>query len=186
MIQGNGNNMARVTIEDCLNAIEGHFNVAKIASRRAHKLEFGATSELEKMRDKNTVLALREIAAKKVDKSILDEPLDDLMKVDQPSASALELGEANKPTETNEPSLAAQVQPSDVGQMVADVEKYSDMNEQDKPDLPDQEKQEESTSPVIAQSHTEQEQDINQEEDPIATQLADEETDKPKTLEEDS
>jgi DNA-directed RNA polymerase subunit omega len=54
--------MARVTIEDCLDNIENRFKLVLLASKRARQLEKGADEFLPRGKDKDTVLALREIA----------------------------------------------------------------------------------------------------------------------------
>ena len=55
--------MARVTIEDCLENVENRFKLVLLASTRARQLSQGATEFLPRGKDKDTVLALREIAA---------------------------------------------------------------------------------------------------------------------------
>jgi DNA-directed RNA polymerase subunit omega len=55
--------MARVTIEDCLEHVENRFKLVLLASTRARQLSQGATEFLPRAKDKDTVLALREIAA---------------------------------------------------------------------------------------------------------------------------
>jgi DNA-directed RNA polymerase subunit omega len=55
--------MARVTIEDCLENIENRFKLVLLASKRARQLSKGADAFLPRGKDKDTVLALREIAA---------------------------------------------------------------------------------------------------------------------------
>ncbi|MEI7796290.1 MAG: DNA-directed RNA polymerase subunit omega [Methylococcaceae bacterium] len=55
--------MARVTIEDCLHNIENRFKLVLLASTRARQLSHGATEFVPRNRDKDTVVALREIAA---------------------------------------------------------------------------------------------------------------------------
>jgi DNA-directed RNA polymerase subunit omega len=64
--------MARVTVEDCLDKLDNRFQLVLVATRRARQLARGADSLLEWENDKPTVLALREIAAGHVDRSILD------------------------------------------------------------------------------------------------------------------
>lgn len=67
--------MARITVEDCLENVDNRFNLVLIASKRARQLAEGYQSELEVENDKNTVLALREIAAGLVNSDILiDKP----------------------------------------------------------------------------------------------------------------
>lgn len=63
--------MARITVEDCLRLIPNRFELVMVAVKRARQLEEGETSTLDRENDKSTVLALREIAAGKVDTSIL-------------------------------------------------------------------------------------------------------------------
>jgi DNA-directed RNA polymerase subunit omega len=55
--------MARVTVEDCLNHVDNRFNLVLLASKRVRQLERGADEFLPRGKDKDTVLALREIAA---------------------------------------------------------------------------------------------------------------------------
>ena len=55
--------MARVTIEDCLEHVENRFKLVLLASTRARQLSHGATEFVPRGKDKDTVLALREIAA---------------------------------------------------------------------------------------------------------------------------
>jgi DNA-directed RNA polymerase subunit omega len=54
--------MARVTIEDCLENVENRFKLVLLASTRARQLSHGAQEFLPRNKDKDTVLALREIA----------------------------------------------------------------------------------------------------------------------------
>lgn len=66
--------MARITVEDCLENVENRFELVMIASRRARQLQTGGKDPLvPEDNDKPTVLALREIAAGKIDVSILSE-----------------------------------------------------------------------------------------------------------------
>ena len=57
--------MARVTIEDCIKEVDNTFDICCIASKRARDISQGAELLLES-KNKPTVAALREIAAKKV------------------------------------------------------------------------------------------------------------------------
>ncbi len=54
--------MARVTIDDCLDNIENRFELVLLASKRVRQLEKGADELVSRENDKDTVLALREIA----------------------------------------------------------------------------------------------------------------------------
>ena len=67
--------MARVTVEDCLHAVDNRFELVLVASKRAPQLAKGISEPLvEVNNDKPTVLALREIAAGLVTKDILAQP----------------------------------------------------------------------------------------------------------------
>ncbi|MEY4768471.1 MAG: hypothetical protein RL637_1110 [Pseudomonadota bacterium] len=54
--------MARVTIEDCLEKVNNRFNLVLLASQRARQLSHGADEFVKRGKNKDTVLALREIA----------------------------------------------------------------------------------------------------------------------------
>ena len=59
--------MARVTVEDCINVIESRFELILIAAERSRSLSKGSEPLLDRDRDKNPVVALREIAEQKLD-----------------------------------------------------------------------------------------------------------------------
>ena len=67
--------MARVTVEDCLEVVGNRFELVVMASKRARQLAKGVNSVLEGVdpSDKPTVLALREIAARKIDQVTIDQ-----------------------------------------------------------------------------------------------------------------
>lgn len=54
--------MARITVEDCIDKFPSRFELVLVASQRARKLHSGDEATVEKDNDKNTVIALREIA----------------------------------------------------------------------------------------------------------------------------
>jgi len=58
--------MARVTIEDCIKKVSNPFDLVLYASQRAKELNQGEATDLDKENDKNTVIALREIAQEKI------------------------------------------------------------------------------------------------------------------------
>lgn len=59
--------MARVTVEDCLDKVENRFQLVLVASKRARQLALGTEPLVAWENDKPTVVALREIAAHKID-----------------------------------------------------------------------------------------------------------------------
>ena len=54
--------MARITVEDCIDKFPSRFELVLVASNRARKLHAGENPTVEIDNDKNTVIALREIA----------------------------------------------------------------------------------------------------------------------------
>jgi len=56
--------MARVTVEDCVDKIPNRFDLVLMAGYRARQLSGGSEPLVDRDRDKNPVVALREIAAK--------------------------------------------------------------------------------------------------------------------------
>ena len=64
--------MARITVDDCMKLISNRFELTLAATYRARQLTNGATPHVEPDKDKVTVIALREIAAGKVGKEMLN------------------------------------------------------------------------------------------------------------------
>ncbi len=58
--------MARITVEDCLEKVENQYDLVLLAKERTSQLNSGAEMLVEADNDKNTVIALREIADGKV------------------------------------------------------------------------------------------------------------------------
>ena len=67
--------MARVTTEDCVEQLPNRFELIMLASQRARKIGAGGTITLPRDNDKNTVVALREIAEKTIDIEDLKEDM---------------------------------------------------------------------------------------------------------------
>lgn len=63
--------MARVTVEDCVEVVPNRFELVLLAAQRARSISTGAELTVDRDRDKNPVVALREIADQTV-------PLDGL------------------------------------------------------------------------------------------------------------
>ena len=107
--------MARVTVEDCVDKIPNRFDLVLLASQRARQISGGADVTIDRDRDKNPVVALREIAETTVKPKHLEEALiGNLQRVqveddDAPdevgslsaSAEALRLTAAAPPRNTN-------------------------------------------------------------------------------------
>ncbi len=58
--------MARVTVEDCIDKVTNRFDLVLLAAQRARAISGGAELTLDRDRDKNPVVALREIAEETV------------------------------------------------------------------------------------------------------------------------
>jgi DNA-directed RNA polymerase subunit omega len=70
--------MARVTVEDCLEHVDNRFQLVMLATKRARQIATkGAEPMVPPENDKPTVIALREIAAGLVSRSLLTEDLED-------------------------------------------------------------------------------------------------------------
>ncbi len=67
--------MARVTTEDCVGLIPNRFELVIYACRRARDIIAGSAITVEQENDKDTVIALREIADKKINVDELNESI---------------------------------------------------------------------------------------------------------------
>jgi DNA-directed RNA polymerase subunit omega len=87
--------MARVTVEDCIVQVPNRFELVMLSAHRARALASGAELKLERDRDKNPVVALREIAEEKLDLHGLEESLvkglQKRIEPDQPEEEVAEL-----------------------------------------------------------------------------------------------
>ena len=67
--------MARITVEDCIDKFDSRFELVLVASNRARKLHSGEEPTVERDNDKNTVIALREIADETISAEIFKQNL---------------------------------------------------------------------------------------------------------------
>jgi len=58
--------MARVTVEDCVDKVDSPYELVLVAKERATQLNSGIEPTLDRDNDKNTVIALREIAEENI------------------------------------------------------------------------------------------------------------------------
>jgi len=65
--------MARVTVEDCVDKVDSPYELVLVAKERATQLNSGIEPTLDRDNDKNTVIALREIAEENIQVSDLTE-----------------------------------------------------------------------------------------------------------------
>ena len=100
--------MARVTVEDCIVQVPNRFELVMFAAQRARDISAGAQITLDRDRDKNPVVALREIAETKLDQGVLRDALSSGMQkhadIDKPE-------EVNEMAELEQELAAALAQP---------------------------------------------------------------------------
>ena len=65
--------MARVTVEDCIDKVDSPYELVLVAKERATQLNTGIEPTLDRDNDKNTVIALREIAEENIKVNELTE-----------------------------------------------------------------------------------------------------------------
>ena len=98
--------MARVTVEDCVDKVPNRFELVLLASHRARTISAGAQIAVQRDNDKNPVVALREIAEKKIVADDLREDfihsMQKYVEVDEPEAEAVPM----LSTDTRMPVLA--------------------------------------------------------------------------------
>jgi DNA-directed RNA polymerase subunit omega len=84
--------MARVTVEDCIDKVENRFDLVLLAGHRARLISQGAPITIDRDKDKNPVVALREIADETLSPDDLKEDLihslQKHVEVDEPEAAA--------------------------------------------------------------------------------------------------
>ena len=87
--------MARVTVEDCIEKVDNRFELVLLAGHRARMISSGSPLTIARDRDKNPVVALREIADGRISPEDLKEDLiHSLQKhvdVDEPEAESVPL-----------------------------------------------------------------------------------------------
>ena len=87
--------MARVTVEDCIDKVENRFELVLLASHRARLISSGSPLTIDRDRDKNPVVALREIADETIAPDDLKEQLihslQKYVEVDEPEAETVPL-----------------------------------------------------------------------------------------------
>lgn len=84
--------MARVTVEDCVDKVPNRFDLVLLAAQRARQISGGAELTIDRDRDKNPVVALREIGDGAISPEDLHEDLihslQKYVEVDEPEEHA--------------------------------------------------------------------------------------------------
>ena len=92
--------MARVTVEDCVEKIPNRYELLLVAAQRAKDIESGSPIKVDRDNDKNSVVALREIAEGKADIEDLQKSLvmglQKYVEVEEPEEEELEILAAEK------------------------------------------------------------------------------------------
>jgi DNA-directed RNA polymerase subunit omega len=103
--------MARVTVEDCIDKVDNRFELILLSAHRARMIAAGAPLTIDRDRDKNPVVALREIADETIQPEDLKEEfihsLQKQVEVDEPDAQAA-------PVSTQQRAVVSQVDDSNV------------------------------------------------------------------------
>jgi DNA-directed RNA polymerase subunit omega len=98
--------MARVTVEDCIEKVDNRFELVLLASHRARMISAGSPLTIDRDRDKNPVVALREIADSTVSPEDLKEDLiHSLQKhvdVDEPETAAVPMLGGSSPSHADD------------------------------------------------------------------------------------
>ena len=109
--------MARVTVEDCVDKIPNRFDLVLLAAQRAREISGGAELTIERDRDKNPVVALREIAEQTVKPKELHEAVvTGLQKIlPDEEDEADEIGSLSQSAEAMRLSAAAPTRSTSIG-----------------------------------------------------------------------
>ncbi len=107
--------MARVTVEDCIDKVDNRFELILLASHRARMIASGAPLLVDRDKDKNPVVSLREIADEKLTPDDLKEDLihslQKHVEVDEPDVVVVPM--LNQPAAAAAPAMA-KVDDSDI------------------------------------------------------------------------
>ena len=131
--------MARVTVEDCVLQVPNRFDLVMLAAQRARDISSGAPLTIERDRDKNPVIALREIADQTIELETLaeslvlglqkhveiDEPEEDAPEFDVPSIPEVELedvGDSDELSALQSDALAMEAPAEEVDAAESDLD----------------------------------------------------------------
>lgn len=92
--------MARVTVEDCIDKIPNRYDLVMISAQRARDISAGSPLCVDRDNDKNSVVALREIAETRVSIEDLQKSLvmglQNYVEVEEPEDEEVEILAAEK------------------------------------------------------------------------------------------
>ncbi len=111
--------MARVTVEDCIDKIPNRYELLMVAAQRAKDIAAGAPITVARDNDKNTVVALREIADETVSIEELQKSLvmglQKYVEVEEPEEEELEIMAAEKELADLDEQFSGLVLENDLG-----------------------------------------------------------------------
>jgi len=109
--------MARVTVEDCVDKVPNRFDLVLLAAQRAREISGGAELTVDRDRDKNPVVALREIADETVRPANLKESMIGALQRVQPEDDdeVDEIGSLSQQAEALRITAAAPVRNTSLG-----------------------------------------------------------------------
>ena len=109
--------MARVTVEDCVDKIPNRFDLVLLAAQRAREISGGAELTIDRDRDKNPVVALREVAEQTIKPKHLQESLIQSLQTILPDEDdeADEIGSLSQSAEAMRLSAAAPSRSTSIG-----------------------------------------------------------------------
>ena len=154
--------MARVTVEDCIDKVDSPYELVLVAKERATQLNSGIEPSVERDNDKNTVIALREIANENVKTSELTdsavyklrkhiEQVDDLSEEDEDIGDDFEnlyKGEISKSGTPILPSKRARKVPEKIQVSKEDLAELQNADAPQSNDVPAEEGGEEESNEV--------------------------------------
>ena len=109
--------MARVTVEDCVDKVPNRFDLVLLAAQRAREISGGAELPIDRDRDKNPVVALREIADETIRPANLKESVINSLQRVQPEDDdeVDEIGSLSQQAEALRITAAAPVRNTSLG-----------------------------------------------------------------------
>jgi len=154
--------MARVTVEDCIDKVDSPYELVLVAKERATQLNSGIEPTVEKDKDKNTVIALREISNENVKVNELTdsavyklrkhiEQVDDLSEEDEDIGDDFEnlyKGEISKSGTPILPSKRARKVPEKIQVSKEDLAELQNTDAPQSNDAPAEEGEEEESTEV--------------------------------------
>ena len=172
--------MARVTVEDCIDKVDSPYQLVLVAKERATQLNSGLEPSIPREDDKNTVIALREIAEEKIKVSDLTdsavyklrkhiEQVDDVSEDDEEIGDDFEnlyKGEISKSGVPILPSKRARKVPEKIKVSQEDLaELKNPVSEQPAPESSSEETQNEQEQDVSIEDLKEEEASASEQED---------------------